>query len=203
MTSHTRRIGLTGGIGSGKSTAAAMFADLGASVIDADAISRSVTAPHGSAIAPIKSQFGASFIHADGSLNRERMRDLIFADAHAKQCLENIIHPLIKLEIQRRFQTAEAARVKLVVYDVPLLVESGYWRQVLDRVVVIDCTPETQIERVIARSALKREAVEKIMASQSSRLARLKAADVIIFNENITVDQLRQEVNQVTRILGL
>lgn len=203
MSRNTPRIGLTGGIGSGKSTAAAMFADLGAYVIDADAISRSVTAPHGSAIPPIKSQFGASFIHTDGSLNREKMRDLIFTDVHAKQSLENIIHPLLKLEIQRQFETAELARSKLVVYDIPLLVESGYWRQVVDQVVVIDCSPQTQIDRVMARNSLLRQDVEKIIASQASRINRLKAADVIIFNERITVDQLRHEVSQVARNFGL
>lgn len=203
MTSNTPRIGLTGGIGSGKSTAAAMFADLGACVIDADAISRSVTASQGSAIEPIKKQFGSSFIDADGSLNRERMRDLIFTDTLARETLENITHPLIKLGMQRQFETAELARAKLVLYDIPLLVESGHWRQVLDRVVVIDCTPATQIDRVMARSTLTREAVEKIMASQASRTQRLKAADVIIFNESITVDQLRHKVSQVAHIFGL
>lgn len=203
MSSNTPRIGLTGGIGSGKSTAAVMFANLGAYVIDADAISRSVTAPHGSAIAPIKRQFGASFINPDGSLNRERMRDLIFTDALARKTLENITHPLIQLEIQRQFEAAELAHSRLVLYDIPLLVESGSWRQTLDQVVVIDCSPQTQLDRVTARNSLARAAVEKIIASQASRTERLKAADVIIFNESITINQLQHEVCQVARIFGL
>lgn len=203
MTGKTHRIGLTGGIGSGKSTAAAMFADLGACVIDADAISRSVTASHGSAIAPIRRLFGEPFIAADGSLDRMKMRELIFTDALAKKKLEDIIHPLIQFEMQRQFQAAELVHSKLVVYDVPLLVESGHWRQAVDRVVVIDCTPETQIERVIARNTLEREGIEKIIASQANRTVRLKAADCIIFNESITLDQLRHEVTQVARVFGL
>ncbi|MDO8777956.1 MAG: dephospho-CoA kinase [Burkholderiaceae bacterium] len=203
MSSNTPRIGLTGGIGSGKSTAAAMFADLGAYLIDADAISRSVTAPQGSAIAPIKRQFGASFINPDGSLNRERMRDLIFTDVLARKTLENITHPLIKLEIQRQFETAELTHSRLVLYDIPLLVESGSWRQTLDQVVVIDCSPQTQLDRVTARNSLASAAVEKIIASQASRTERLKAADIIIFNESITINQLQHEVSQVARIFGL
>lgn len=203
MASYTQRIGLTGGIGSGKSTTADMFAHLGARVIDADTISRSVTAPHGSAIAPIQSQFGVSFIAADGSLNRERMRDLIFTDTHAKKRLENIIHPLIQLEMQRQFQAAQLAHSKLVVYDIPLLAESSVWRPEMEQIVVIDCTYETQIERVIARRTLERAAVEQIIASQAGRAARLKVADIIIFNESITVNQLRHEVSQVAHIFGL
>lgn len=203
MASYTQRIGLTGGIGSGKSTVAAMLTQLGACVIDADAISRSMTAQHGRAIAPIKNHFGASFIAADGSLNRDRMRDLIFTDVHAKQSLENIIHPLIRFDMQRQFQVAEQSHAKLVVCDIPLLVESGHWRQMMDRIVVIDCTLDTQIDRVMARNLLKRAAVEKMITSQADRTQRLKAADVVIYNESISIDQLSHEVSQVAHLFGL
>ena len=203
MTSYTQRIGLTGGIGSGKSTATAMLGEAGACVIDADAISRAMTAPNGSAIAAIQHHFGVDFIAADGSLNREKMRALIFTNIHAKQQLENIVHPLIQLEIQYQFQTAVSAQAKLVVYDIPLLVESKHWRQSVDQVLVVDCLPETQIRRVMSRNLLQREAIEKIIANQASREQRLKAADIVIYNESISINQLRDEVNQVARLFGL
>ncbi len=203
MASNTLRVGLTGGIGSGKSTVANMFAELGASVIDADAISRSVTAPHGSAIASIKHLFGAAFINAQGSLDRDQMRGVIFNDAAAKERLEAIIHPLIKLEMQQQFKAAVQAGSSLVIYDIPLLTESTHWRQELNRILVIDCKLETQILRVIERNSMARKEVEKIIASQSTRTQRLRVADFTIFNENIKLDQLREEVAQVARFFGL
>ena len=203
MASYTQRIGLTGGIGSGKSTASAMLVEAGACVIDADAISRATTAPKGSAIAAIQHHFGFDFIATDGSLNREKMRALIFTNILAKQQLENIIHPLIQLEIQHQFQTAVSEQAKLVVYDIPLLVESKHWRQSVDQVLVVDCLPETQISRVMSRNLLQREAIEKIIANQASREQRLKAADIVIYNESISINQLRDEVNQVARLFGL
>jgi dephospho-CoA kinase len=204
MTSTTTpRIGLTGGIGSGKSTVAAMFADLGATVIDADAISRSMTAAGGAAITSIQIQFGPDFIQDDGSMNRERMRTLIFADAVARETLESIIHPLVKLYMQDQFQAAVFQHSRLVVYDIPLLTESSQWRQDLDKILVIDCTHETQIKRVISRNGLSREAIEKIIAHQASRDERLKVADFVVFNENCTSDQLRDEVGQMAEVYGL
>lgn len=197
------RIGLTGGIGSGKSTVATLFADLGACVIDADKISRSVTAIDGPAIEPIKNHFGAEFIQADGSLNRARMRQSVFNDAFARDALERIIHPLIQQEMQHQLRNAALIDTQLVVYDIPLLAESSHWRQELDSVLVVDCSHETQIDRVMTRNAFTSEAIEKIIASQASRAARLKVADLIIFNENITLDQLRSEVCQVAEVYGL
>ena len=197
------RIGLTGGIGSGKSTAATLFADLGACVIDADKISRSVTAIDGPAIEPIKNHFGAVFIQADGSLNRNHMRQLVFNDAVARDALEGIIHPLIQQEMQHQLQNAALTNTRLVVYDIPLLAESSHWRQELDGILVVDCSHETQIDRVMTRNAFTRETIEKIIASQASRTVRLKVADLIIFNENITLVQLRSEVRQVAEVYGL
>lgn len=203
MSSMTSRIGLTGGIGSGKSTVAALFADLGAYIIDADKISRNVTATGGPAIEPIRSYFGAAFIQADGSLNRDHMRQLVFNDALARNALEGIIHPLIQKEMQHQFQKAALINSRLVVYDIPLMTGSSHWRQELDRVLVVDCSHETQINRVMTRNGFTREAIEKIIASQPSRNERLKVADLIIFNENITLDQLRSEACQVADIYGL
>ena len=199
----TPRIGLTGGIGSGKSTVAALFADLGAYVIDADKISRNVTAMDGPAIEPIRNHFGAAFIQADGSLNRDHMRQLVFNDALARNALEGIIHPLIQKEMLDQVQKAALINSRLVVYDIPLLAESSHWRQELDRVLVVDCSHETQINRVMTRNGFSREVIEKIIANQTSRNERLKVADLIIFNENITLDQLRSEACQVAEIYGL
>jgi dephospho-CoA kinase len=201
MPHQPKRIGLTGGIGSGKSTVAHMFAALGAVVIDADGISRSLTAPHGAAIETIKQQFGEDMISADGSLNRDRMRDLVFIDVVAKKCLEAIIHPLIKLEMQRQDQAAVASGAKLIVYDIPLLVESKNWRPTLDKILVIDCLEQTQINRVILRNKLKTADVKKIISSQASRKMRNSAADIVIFNDSITVEQLREQVTHLAKHL--
>ena len=201
MSHQPTRLGLTGGIGSGKSTVAGMLKALGAVVIDADAISRSLTAAHGAAIEAIKQQFGEAMISTDGSLNRNRMRDLIFTDSDAKNRLENIIHPLIKLEIQRQEQSAIPLGAKLIVYDIPLLVESANWRPVLDQVLVVDCLEQTQIERVMARNTLKQEDVKKIIANQASRKMRNSAADIVIFNDSITVEQLSEQVTLIAQHL--
>ena len=199
MSHQSTRLGLTGGIGSGKSTVANMFSALGALVIDADAISRSLTAPHGAAIEAIKLQFGEAMINADGSLSRDRMRELVFTDISAKKRLEATLHPLIKLEMQRQDQVAMTSGTKLIVYDIPLLVESQNWRAILDQILVIDCLESTQINRVMQRNTFKQVDVEKIIASQASRKMRNSAADILIFNDSITVEQLRERVTQVVK----
>jgi dephospho-CoA kinase len=187
-------VGLTGGIGSGKSTVAALLARHGAAVIDADAIARQVTAPGGAAIAAIAKQFGADFVTAEGAMDRDRMRALAFADSQAKQQLEAIIHPLVGQETWRQARAGEAAGHACLVFDVPLLVESATWRQKVDHVLVVDCQTETQILRVMARNAMPRATVESIIAQQSSRQRRLKAADSVIFNDALTPDDLGREV---------
>ena len=201
MSYQPARIGLTGGIGSGKSMVASMFTSLGAAVIDADAVSRSLAAQQGKAIDAIKLEFGNALISADGSLDRNRMRDLIFTNVSAKKRLENIIHPLIKLEIQKQDQAWSKVGADLIVYDIPLLVESNNWRPMLDKVLVIDCLEQTQIDRVILRNTLKKEDVEKIMANQANRKMRNSAADILIFNDSITVELLREQVTQVAQYL--
>ncbi len=188
------RIGLTGGIGSGKSTVAQLLAERGAAVIDADAIARSVTAPHGLAMPEIVRVFGAEFINAQGALDRDRMRAHVFANPSAKKQLEAIIHPLVAQQTQAQAQQAESAGHIALVFDVPLLVESGRWRQQVDQVLVVDCLVETQVQRVIARNGLPRETVAQIIAAQASRAQRLAAADWVIVNDQLSLTQLRAEV---------
>jgi dephospho-CoA kinase len=194
-TSTPLRIGLTGGIGSGKSTVGQMLQARGATVIDADAIARSVTAPGGAAMPAIASTFGTQFIDARGALDRERMRAHVFAHAPAKHMLEAIIHPLVAKETQQQVDLAIAAGAHVLVFDVPLLIESGRWRAQVDRVLVVDCLQETQIQRVMARSQLSRESVQAIIAAQATRAARVSAADWVIYNEGLSIDVLRQQVD--------
>ena len=200
---RARRIGLTGGIGSGKSTVAQILAQAGAAIIDADAISRSLTSAGGLAIAPIEAAFGPQAIDAQGALNRAFMRDLIFQDHCAKQRLEAIVHPLIGTLTERQALQAEACGTRLLVFDVPLLVESGRWRQQVHAVVVVDCEEETQIQRVIARNGLERAAIEKIMAAQATRTQRRAAADWVIYNDGLDLAALRQEVLSISAWLQL
>jgi len=198
------RIGLTGGIGSGKSTVAGMLRELGAAVIDADAISRSVTAPGGQALAPIAEAFGAQMLLADGSLDRAAMRAQVFADPLARQRLEAIIHPLVSRITQTQSEAALARGHRVLVYDVPLLVEQlERWRPRVDRIWVVDCEPETQIRRVMARSGLDREEVERIIAQQASRAQRLACADIVTANEGLDLAGLKTQVVKTARMFGL
>lgn len=186
-----RRIGLTGGIGSGKSTVASMLVDDGATLIDTDAIARAITQPGGAAMPAVMAAFGPSVVAAEGSLDRARMRELVFADAAAKKRLEAILHPAIGAECEAQ---AAAAGPGLIVFDVPLLVESKRWRALVDRVLVVDATEETQLRRVVARSGWTPEAVRAVLAQQASRAERRAAADAVIFNEALTIEELRREV---------
>lgn len=197
------RLGLTGGIGSGKSTVAAMLAALGAAVVDADAISRATTAAGGSAMALIAQRFGPAFVTVEGALNRDAMRELVFADGSARQRLEAIIHPLVREETERQAWAGQQAGAPCLVFDVPLLVESPRWRQQVQAILVVDCTEATQIRRVMARSAWTREAVEKVVASQASRRQRLAAADVCLYNERASLDELASLVRQAAHGFGL
>jgi dephospho-CoA kinase len=189
------RLGLTGGIGSGKSTVTQMLAARGAAVIDSDAIARSVTAANGSAMPAIAQEFGKEFVAPDGSLDRDRMRALVFSDPSAKLRLEAIVHPLVGIATQAQAQAAVQAGHTLLVFDVPLLVESPRWRKLVDKVLVVDCLESTQITRVMARSGLTREAVEKIIRAQATRVQRLAAADITLFNEGLHLEELQQSVD--------
>ena len=188
-------VGLTGGIGSGKSAAAQVFEALGATVIDTDAIAHALTAAGGAAIAPIRAAFGADYITAEGALARARMRELVFADAAKKSVLEAILHPLIR---QRSGELVRAARSPYVILMVPLLIESGDYRGRCQRILVVDCPEELQVERVVARSGISAAQVRAIMATQASRAARLAAADDVIDNSRDPA-HLRREVEALHR----
>lgn len=189
-------IGLTGGIGSGKSTVGQMLVDLGAHLVDTDAISRALTAPGGHAIDAIRQAFGPGMIDAQGAMDRARMRTLAFSDPTALARLETILHPLIGQQADAH--AAAAAPGQVVVYDVPLMVESGRrWRDKVDRILVVDALPETQIQRVMARSGWQRPAVEAVLAKQASREQRRAAADHVILNDGITLQQLQQQVREL------
>jgi dephospho-CoA kinase len=189
------RIGLTGGIGSGKSTVGQLLASFGAALIDTDLIARQLTLPGGAAIDGIARAFGPQLIAADGALDRARMRELVFRDTDAKQRLEAILHPLIGLETER--QAAAAQGAPALVFDVPLLVESGRWRTKVDKVLVVDCSEATQIERVVRRSGWTPEAVQAVIASQAPRSQRRASADAVIFNDGITPEQLAADVRAI------
>jgi dephospho-CoA kinase len=198
------RIGLTGGIGSGKSTVAGMLASRGAAVIDADAISRSLTAAGGRAIEPIAQTLGADMIGPDGAMNRQAMRERIFQNPEAKRQLEAIIHPLVSQITAEQAQTALQRGCPCLVFDVPLLVESGErWRKQVDRVLVVDCDTETQRQRVMTRSGLSAEEVDRIIAQQAKRTQRLACADVVIFNQGLSLAELEDQVSQVAADFGL
>ncbi len=185
-----RRIGLTGGIGSGKSTVAEMLAECGAVIVDADAISRQLTAAGGAAIPAIRQIFGAAFVTSAGALDRDAMRQQVFSDPAAKLRLEAIVHPLVAAETARQASAAESKGTRCIVFDVPLLVESGRWRAQLHQVLVVDCTEERQISRVMARNGWTREAVQKVIDAQASRTQRLAAADICIYNETQSLAEL-------------
>jgi len=199
----TLRLGLTGGIGSGKSTVATILSTMGAVLIDADAISRATTAQGGRAIATIEAAFGPGILTPERALDREKMRALVFSDPGAKTRLEGIIHPLVGSEIASQARSAEEACAHCIVFDIPLLVESSHWRRNLHRVLVVDCTLETQIERVVRRSGMKAEEVSRIAAAQASRAQRLCAADHVLFNDGITVSDLESQVKQMGALFGL
>ena len=194
------RIGLTGGIGSGKSSVAASLVALGATLVDTDAIARQLTAPQGAAIPALRNAFGPAAIAADGSLDRERMRTLAFAEPHAMQRLENVMHPLIEVEAARQ---AQAASGHVLVFDVPLLVESAHWRARVDRVLVVDCSEATQAERVARRAGWTHEAAERVIAQQAPRALRRAIADAVIFNEVSGLDTLEAQVLALWRCWSL
>ena len=197
------RLGLTGGVGSGKSTVAKMLVEHGATLIDADGISRATTAAGGTAIALIVAQFGSGAISADGSMNREAMRQRVFADRSIRQQLEAIIHPLVSTESARQTEAAREAGCALLVLDIPLLVESSRWRKQLDRVLVVDCEVTTQINRVIQRSGWTQAMVENVIASQATRTQRLAAADLVIYNDELALDDLAKQVRQMLQRITL
>jgi dephospho-CoA kinase len=181
-------IALTGGIGSGKSSVAAMLKELGAAIIDTDEIAHRLTAAGQSGARAINEQFGAAYLRGDGALDRERMRERVFSDPQARQKLEAILHPMIRAEVNAEMSaemssTVKRARAPYIVIVVPLLIETGAYRDLARRILVVDCSEEQQIARVMQRSGLTADTVRTMIASQVSRSERLKHADDIVRND--------------------
>jgi dephospho-CoA kinase len=196
-------IGITGGIGSGKSTVADLLVARGAALVDTDRIAHALTEPGGAAIGAIREAFGDGVIAADGRMDRAAMRALAFDDPAARRRLEAILHPMIRARTQQAIESAARDGAPYVLVAVPLLVESGDWRGRYDRVLVVDCPPEVQVARVVRRNGLPREQVEAILAAQASRAQRLAAADDVIDNSGAP-DALAAQVERVhSAYLGL
>ncbi len=189
-------IGLTGGIGSGKSTVAALLVAKGACLVDTDAIARALTLPGGAAMPALTEAFGAAAVAPDGALDRAHMRQLVFQDPAAKLRLEAILHPLIGREARRQ---AAVAGDKPVVFDVPLLTESSHWRARVARILVVDCSEDTQAARVAARPGWDEVAARRVIAQQAPRAARRAIADAVVHNDGISLDMLRDSVQGLWR----
>ena len=187
-------IGLTGGIGSGKSTVAAMLAEQGLPVVDADATSRGLTAAGGLAMPHIARTFGTDMLLPDGSLNRQRMREQAFAHPQVRAQLEAILHPLVGQAMDQAVALHVQAGARCVVLDVPLITPTSRWPVLLDRILVVDCLEATQIARVGQRSQLTPAEVQAIMQGQITRSTRLAMADWVIFNDGLTLAELKKEV---------
>ena len=186
-------VGLTGGIGCGKSSVSQFFAELGIDIIDTDVIARKLTQPDGQAIGLIRDSFGDAFLIANGSLDRERMRNQVFSDSHARRKLEKILHPLILKEV---IEQIKQARSPYIVLAVPLLFETDDYDDIIHRSLVVDCEESIQISRTMARSQLSEQQVKAIMAQQISRQTRLQKTDDIITN-NRDIDFLKTQVTQL------
>jgi dephospho-CoA kinase len=177
--------------------------NLGAAIIDADAIARACTATGGAAIDALQAHFGSQILTAEKALDRVKMRQLAFSDPIAKSQLESIVHPIVAQQIERQAQEADAIGATCIVFDIPLLVESHHWRSELDRVLVVDCSTHTQIARVAARNSLDHSVVEKIIAAQVNRSTRVRAADIVLANEGLTLEELAAQVREIGRQFGL
>ena len=191
---QVRTIGLTGGIGSGKSTVAQQLVACGAHLVDTDAIARALTQAGGQAMPALAAAFGPEVMTAEGALDRAHMRRLAFGDPAVKAKLEAILHPMIGEEAWRQ---AEQAAGRPVVFDVPLLAESGHWRARVDRVLVVDCREATQIARVALRAGWDAGSAQRVVAQQATRAARRAIADAVVFNDDIPLDTLADEVCQL------
>jgi dephospho-CoA kinase len=190
-----KRIGLTGGIGSGKSTFGAMLAARGFALIDADAVSRELTGVGGLAIAKVREAFGDSSIALDGSMDRDQMRTLVFSQPEAKARLETILHPLIRASIAEKLTAIKDKGEPLVILDIPLLVESSQWQGQLDGIVVVDCSEGRQLSRVMARNGWTQAQTKAVMASQASRQERLAVANWVIDNDSDDLSALQKQAD--------
>jgi dephospho-CoA kinase len=191
-----KRIGLTGGIGSGKSTFGSLLVDRGFAYIDADGISRQLTGVNGAALSHIRQVFGEDFIAPDGSMDRNKMRALVFAQPQAKAQLQHILHPLVRASMAEQEAQLMSAGKPWGVLDIPLLVESAAWQQQLDGVLVVDCSEDRQIARVMARNGWTREEVQAVMSAQASRQERLDAATWVIDNDSDDMQALKRQAQE-------
>jgi len=189
-----QRIGLTGGIASGKSTVGRLLVDRGFALIDADAVSRELTAPGGAATAEIRKTFGDTFMAADGGMDREKMRALVFQQASAKTQLQSILHPLIRKAMADKEAALKVEGKPLVIWDIPLLVESSSWRDQLDGIMVVDCSAQRQIDRIMVRNGWSSQEAQAVMAAQASRAERLAIATWVIDNDHDDMTYLAQQV---------
>jgi len=198
-------VGLTGGIGSGKSAIAERLASYGASIVDSDLIAHQITSTGGLAIEPIAERFGSEFIQTDGALDRKKMRVLVFEDLQSRKALEAITHPLIRTKAIEQARLAIERQALYIVFVVPLLLESSEWFQFIDHVVVADCSEAIQIQRVMERNGLTRQEVESILQAQATRAERLAQADTVIENMGSLEDLaeqvrlLHQKILQIRR----
>jgi dephospho-CoA kinase len=197
------RIGLTGGVGSGKSTVSRILQTCGTTIIDADSISRTLTAANGAAIPSISAALGTEFIGRDGALNRDHMRERAFKEPLIKSKLQSILHPLIREEILDQATIASSISSRGIVFDIPLLVESKIWRSTFDWIIVIDCSLETQLQRVTKRSGWTTSMVKSVASSQATREYRLSAADFVLCNDTISLEQLAVQVQAIAHRIGL
>ena len=192
----TVRIGLTGGIGSGKTTAAAILQQFGAQVLDADEVARSLGAPGGAAVPGVLAAFGSAMLTADGALDRAALRERVFADPAARHLLESLLHPLIAAALEAQ---AAASAASTLVFDVPLLAESRHWRARVDRILVIDCETSTQLERVCRRPGWSEATSRHAIAAQAPRAARRSIADAVVYNDGVSLEQLQAALQAVWR----
>lgn len=196
------RLGITGGIGSGKSTVAQCLQRFCQSVIlDADAISRQSTAPGGLAIPALIRACGTALIAQDGGINRSAVRQRAFSDPTFRQTLETIIHPIVQAEMARIEMECMARSVPVLIYDIPLLVESGKWRAHLHQVLVVDCSEDTQVQRVQSRNQMQAKEIRAIIRAQATRTQRLACADLVVCNDGISLQELEKQCQQVSTIL--
>lgn len=196
------RVGLTGGIGSGKSTVAQMLVELGAHLVDTDAISRQLTAQGGAALPAIEQAFGDAVFDDAGHLNRAALRELVFRDDGQRRRLELLLHPLIGEQAQQQAAAGLASGAPMIVFDVPLLAESSHWRARVDRVLVVDCNEATQVQRVATRPGWNEDAARRVMATQTSRATRRAFADAVLFNDGIGIEELRMQVHALWAMWG-
>ena len=194
------RLGLTGGIGSGKSTVARMLESVGMARIDADEIARECTQVNGQAVPKIAQHFGPAFVTTEGAMDRARMREHVFTHPKARLVLESIIHPLVQQEVRR---LSELLPARNLVFDIPLLAESQHWRHGMDRILVVDCRTETQIQRVMVRNGWGEDVVKAIIRQQTTRRHRLASADAVLWNDGDDLARLEYTVRSFASQLGL